>query len=163
MGITIEIATYLLALTQCGSTHFLEQDKAHYTMEGFTNITSYEKSDFFGFLKWRRQPLWRKMPKSEDYRFSIHTNPSLCLKSKGEGFLVLMDGHTITLDSFPISGNVFLLKVFRKGARYMSKTIHLSPELDIETTYWNIMWKIHLSFLISLKLDNFSSWMLLYK
>lgn len=135
MDITIEIATYLFALTQCGSAHLLEQDKPHYTKEGFTHITSYKESDFFDFLKWRRQPLWRKIPKSEDHRFPIDTNASIFLRSKREAFFILMHGHTITLDSFPISGNAFLLKLFRKGAHYMSKKIHLSLKLDIETTY----------------------------
>jgi L-ascorbate metabolism protein UlaG (beta-lactamase superfamily) len=92
-GLAVAIATYLLALTQCCSAPLPDPDKPHHTKEGFTNIYSYDEPDFFDFLKWRWQRLWKKTPKPEDYHFPIDNNDPPFLRFNRERTTLTWIGH----------------------------------------------------------------------
>jgi len=88
------------ALFSLSIAHAAQPDspcKPHYTQHGFRNTTHCEPPDFFDFLKWRWQRLFKKIPSSGTYHFPLAQNDPGFLKSNREKTTLTWIGHATVL------------------------------------------------------------------
>lgn len=69
----------------------------HHTKDGFRNVYRTAKPNFLDFLKWRLSRLWKELPDSETYHFSLANNDPTFLKSNREKNTVTWIGHATLL------------------------------------------------------------------
>jgi N-acyl-phosphatidylethanolamine-hydrolysing phospholipase D len=67
--------------------------KPHHTKNGFRNTTRHGKPDFFDFLKWRWNRMFKKNPSSGTHHFPLAQNDPAFLKSNREKTTLTWIGH----------------------------------------------------------------------
>ncbi len=72
-------------------------DKPHHTNSGFKNVHIYEESDFWDFLKWRRERAKKEIPGPESYNFPLAKNDPGFLRQNRDQNTVTWIGHATLL------------------------------------------------------------------
>jgi N-acyl-phosphatidylethanolamine-hydrolysing phospholipase D len=71
--------------------------KPHCTKNGFRNTTPYEQPDFFDFLKWRWNRMFKKIPPPGTYHFPLAQNDPAFLKANRDKTALTWIGHATVL------------------------------------------------------------------
>lgn len=75
----------------------LNSDKPHHLKHGFRNIHDYQGPNFFNFLTWQWNRLWKDIPGPEAYDFPLAENDSDFLRTNRKETTLTWIGHATVL------------------------------------------------------------------
>lgn len=75
----------------------MNPNKPHHTEHGFRNLHDYQGPDFFDFLKWRWDRIWKDIPGPEAYDFPLAENNPELLRSNHKKTTLTWIGHATVL------------------------------------------------------------------